>query len=87
MRRCRSTMMTGLFQEIHHNPGTVNHLPSFLLYQKRFFGSLLGATDRFDLTGEQIAFACKLRWKIETFFAWWKRHLKVYQDSFFTQLQ
>ena len=36
------------------------------------------ATDRFDLTAEQIAFAYKLRWKIETFFAWWKRHLKVY---------
>lgn len=36
------------------------------------------ATDRFDLSAEQIAFAYKLRWTIETFFAWWKRHLKVY---------
>lgn len=36
------------------------------------------ASDRFDLTGEQIAFIYKLRWDIETFFAWWKRHLKVY---------
>lgn len=36
------------------------------------------ATDRFDLTADQIAFAYKLRWTIETFFAWWKRHLKVY---------
>ena len=36
------------------------------------------ATDRFDLSAEQIAFAYKLRWDIETFFAWWKRHLKVY---------
>jgi hypothetical protein len=36
------------------------------------------ATDRFDLTAEQIAFAYKLRWRIETFFGWWKRHLKVY---------
>jgi hypothetical protein len=36
------------------------------------------ATDRFDLTAEQIALIYKLRWQIETFFAWWKRHLKVY---------
>ena len=36
------------------------------------------ATDRFDLTAEQIAFIYKLRWDIESFFAWWKRHLKVY---------
>jgi hypothetical protein len=36
------------------------------------------ATDRFDLTADQIAFAYKLRWTIETFFGWWKRHLKVY---------
>jgi len=36
------------------------------------------ATDRFDLEAEQIAFIYKLRWDIESFFAWWKRHLKVY---------
>jgi hypothetical protein len=36
------------------------------------------ATDRFDLSAEQIAFIYKLRWEIEKFFAWWKRHLKVY---------
>ena len=36
------------------------------------------ATDRHDLTAEQIAFAYKLRWNIEIFFGWWKRHLKVY---------
>lgn len=36
------------------------------------------ATDRFDLTAEQIAQIYKLRWEIEKFFAWWKRHLKVY---------
>jgi hypothetical protein len=36
------------------------------------------ATDRFDLTAEQVAFIYKLRWTIESFFAWWKRHLKVY---------
>jgi len=36
------------------------------------------ATDRYDLSAEQIAFAYKLRWNIEIFFGWWKRHLKVY---------
>jgi hypothetical protein len=36
------------------------------------------ASNRFDLSAEQIAFIYKLRWDIEKFFAWWKRHLKVY---------
>ena len=36
------------------------------------------ATDRFDLTADQVATAYKLRWTIESFFAWWKRHLRVY---------
>lgn len=36
------------------------------------------ATDRFDLTAEDIAYIYKLRWNIEVFFGWWKRHLKVY---------
>jgi hypothetical protein len=36
------------------------------------------ATSRYDLSAEQIAGAYKLRWNIENFFAWWKRHLKVY---------
>jgi hypothetical protein len=36
------------------------------------------ATDRRDLTAEQIAEIYKLRWEIESFFAWWKRHLKIY---------
>lgn len=36
------------------------------------------ATDRRDLIAEQVAEAYKLRWDIENFFAWWKRHLKVY---------
>ena len=35
------------------------------------------ATSRFDLTAEQVAQIYKLRWQIESFFAWWKRHLKV----------
>jgi hypothetical protein len=36
------------------------------------------ATDRHDLTADQVATVYKLRWKIETFFQWWKQHLKVY---------
>jgi len=36
------------------------------------------ATNRYDLSAEQIALVYKLRWEIEKFFAWWKRHLKVY---------
>jgi hypothetical protein len=36
------------------------------------------ATDRYDLSPEQIALIYKLRWEIEKFFAWWKRHLRVY---------
>ena len=27
---------------------------------------------------QEIAFIFSLRWQIETFFAWWKKHLKVY---------
>ena len=36
------------------------------------------ATNRYDLTAEDIAQVYKLRWNIETFFGWWKRHLSVY---------
>lgn len=36
------------------------------------------ATNRYDLSGEQVALVYKLRWEIEKFFAWWKRHLQVY---------
>jgi hypothetical protein len=36
------------------------------------------ATNRYDLTAEEVAQVFKLRWNIETFFGWWKRHLKVY---------
>lgn len=35
-------------------------------------------TDRADLAADKIAFIFSLRWEIETFFAWWKRHMKVY---------
>jgi hypothetical protein len=36
------------------------------------------ATDRHDLAAEDIALIYKLRWDIEIFFGWWKRHLRVY---------
>jgi len=36
------------------------------------------APNRYDLTAEEVAQVYKLRWNIETFFGWWKRHLKVY---------
>ena len=36
------------------------------------------ATDRYDLSAEDVAMVYKLRWNIEIFFGWWKRHLKVY---------
>jgi len=36
------------------------------------------ATNRFDLEADQIAEAYRLRWQVESFFAWWKRHLSVY---------
>lgn len=36
------------------------------------------ATNRYDLSATQIALIYKLRWDIEKFFSWWKRHLKVY---------
>jgi hypothetical protein len=53
-------------------------------YTVRLIGLRLGrkilwiATNRTDLTALQIAFIYRLRWEIETFFAWWKRHLNVY---------
>ena len=36
------------------------------------------ATNRYDLSAEDVAQVFKLRWNIETFFGWWKRHLKMY---------
>jgi len=36
------------------------------------------ATDRFDLTTEEIALIYQLRWEVEKFFKWWKQHLHVY---------
>ncbi|RJP87802.1 MAG: IS4/IS5 family transposase [Desulfobacteraceae bacterium] len=38
------------------------------------------ATNRFDLSAEQIATAYKLRWDIESFFAWWKASENIPSD-------
>lgn len=35
------------------------------------------ATDCFDLAAEQVPLVYKLRWDIESFLEWLKRHLKV----------
>ena len=50
------------------------YLVGFRCRGKRY----LVVTDRADLTADEIAFIFSLRWQIETFFAWWKQHLKVY---------
>ncbi len=50
------------------------HLVGYIIEGKSYWV----ATDRFDLLAEQVALVYKLRWDIESFFAWWKRHLKVY---------
>lgn len=36
------------------------------------------ATNRYDLSGADVALVYKLRWDIEKFFGWWKQHLNVY---------
>jgi len=36
------------------------------------------ATNRYDLSGADVALVYKLRWEIEKFFGWWKQHLNVY---------
>ncbi len=49
----------------------------------RYFAIIEGksywvATDCFDFSAVQVALVYKLRWDIESFFAWWKKHLKVF---------
>ncbi|MHB9028672.1 MAG: IS4 family transposase [Candidatus Latescibacterota bacterium] len=36
------------------------------------------ATNRFDLTAEQVAEVFLLRWSIEIFFGWWKNYMGIY---------
>jgi len=36
-------------------------------------------TNRYDLTAEDLSQIYLLRWDIDTFLTWWKRHLKVYR--------
>lgn len=50
------------------------HLVGYIIEGKSYWV----ATDRFDLLVEQVALVYKLRWDIDSFFAWLKRHLKVY---------
>ena len=63
-------------------PGTpgVNQTKNFVRLTGYRIGNTeyLIATNRYDLTAEQVAFIYKLRWDIEKFFQWWKKHLKVY---------
>lgn len=40
------------------------------------------ATDRLDISSEDVALIYKLRWEIEKFFKWWKCHLNVYHILF-----
>lgn len=60
-----------------HPKGPMKH-PLFVVGFKSRGKTYWIATDRDDLEAEQIAFIYSLRWQIETFFAWWKKHLNVY---------
>lgn len=58
----------------HHRTQYPLRLVGFKVGKKVFWV----ATNRKDLTAQEIAFIYRLRWEIETFFAWWKKHLNVY---------
>ena len=69
--------MTGILVNTHKKAGRLLYkkpLAPYRIDQVDYYV----ATDRFDLTAEQVAFAYKLRWDIEKFFGWWKQHLNVY---------
>ncbi len=57
-----------------HRTQNVFRLVGFKVGRKLFWV----VTNRDDLTALEIAFIYRLRWEIEKFFAWWKRHLNVY---------
>lgn len=60
--------------DVNHKMRHCVYLVGFKVKKKLFWV----ATNRADLTAEQIAFIYSLRWEIEKLFSWWKRHLKVY---------
>jgi transposase len=62
-----------LGDEQHRTQNTVR-LVGFKVGKKVFWV----ATNRNDLNAQEIAFVYRLRWEIEKFFAWWKKHLNVY---------
>jgi hypothetical protein len=71
-----------VFLDVHALLGTANQnqtekpvrVVGYRVDHKEFYV----ATDRFDLSAEDVALAYKLRWDIEIFFGWWKQHLNVY---------
>ena len=64
----------GLLGDKNHQMQHPVYLVGFRVRKKIYWV----ATDRADLSAEQIAFIYSLRWEIEKLFGWWKRHLKVY---------
>jgi hypothetical protein len=69
------TTLCYIFCNITHN---VESFRIIFYVRKQTKKSLCPAAYYHDLTAEQIALVCKLRRNIESFFAWWKHHIRVY---------